>query len=99
MKPIQHLTRYFAAWILALTSSFAQAAYPERAVTLVVTYPPGGTADTVARILAPEVAKLLGQPVVVENRGGAGGRPRVQWCLGPQRGPGHRGLCQRARAV
>ena len=49
------------------------AAYPERPITLVVTYPPGGTADLVARLLAPEVAKDLGQNVVVENRGGAGG--------------------------
>jgi tripartite-type tricarboxylate transporter receptor subunit TctC len=51
----------------------ACAAYPERPVTLVVTYPPGGTADLVARLLAPEVAKELGQNIVVENRGGAGG--------------------------
>lgn len=51
----------------------AHAAYPDHSVTLVVTYPPGGTADTVARILAPELSKQLGQTIVVENRGGAGG--------------------------
>ena len=51
----------------------AHAAYPDHPVTLVVTYPPGGTADTVARILAPELSKQLGQTIVVENRGGAGG--------------------------
>ena len=51
----------------------AQAAYPDHPVTLIVTYPPGGTADTVARILAPELSKQIGQTIVVENRGGAGG--------------------------
>ena len=50
-----------------------QAAYPDRPVTLVVTYPAGGTADYVGRTIAPELAKQLGQSVIVENRGGAGG--------------------------
>ena len=61
--------------LLSLCAAMApvSAAYPERPVTLVVTYPPGGTADLVARMLAPEVSKDLGQNVVVENRGGAGG--------------------------
>ena len=61
--------------LLAICAAMApvSAAYPERPVTLVVTYPPGGTADLVARMLAPEVSKELGQNVIVENRGGAGG--------------------------
>ena len=65
-----------AAMLLGATAAVPVAvcaAYPERAVTLVVTYPPGGTADLVARMLAPEVSKDLGQNIVVENRGGAGG--------------------------
>jgi tripartite-type tricarboxylate transporter receptor subunit TctC len=67
--------RLFSVVLLWLASalSVAIAAYPERPITLVVTYPPGGTADLVARLLAPEVAKELGQNVIVENRGGAGG--------------------------
>ena len=62
-----------AAGLLAGAAGAAQAAYPERAVTLVVTYPPGGTVDVVARLIGPKLAAELGQPVVIENRGGAGG--------------------------
>lgn len=51
----------------------AQADYPSRPITLVVGYPPGGSTDLVARILATELARSLGQAVVVENVGGAGG--------------------------
>jgi tripartite-type tricarboxylate transporter receptor subunit TctC len=62
------------ATVLALFGvASLHAAYPDRPITLVVTYPPGGTADLVGRTLAPEMAKYLGQSVVVENRGGAGG--------------------------
>ena len=44
-----------------------------KTVTLVVSYPPGGGADLVARLIAPGMSQSLGQPVVVENRAGAGG--------------------------
>jgi len=56
-----------------LASSTAWAAYPERPITMVVTYPPGGTVDMVARLVGPRLAEKLGQPVVVGDRGGAGG--------------------------
>lgn len=63
-----------AAGIAALCGATAvHAAYPEKPITLVVSYPPGGTVDLVARLLGPELEKILGQPVVVENKGGAGG--------------------------
>ena len=51
----------------------ARAEYPERPLTMVVPFPPGGVADTVARPIAEALARELKQPVVIENRGGAGG--------------------------
>ena len=51
----------------------AQEAYPARPVRLIVSYGAGGAVDTVARLVFPRVSEALGQPVVVENRAGAGG--------------------------
>ena len=60
-----------AGLILALPASGQ--AFPTRAVTIVVPYPPGGLIDLVARIIQPRFGTELGQPVVIENRSGAGG--------------------------
>lgn len=64
----------FAFLGLALGSSLAVAAatYPDRPIQLVVPYPPGGTSDSVARLLAKGMAEKLGQPIVVNNKGGGG---------------------------
>jgi len=51
----------------------AQSDYPNRPIRLLVPFPPGGTSDVVGRIFAEGLSKAIGQPVVVENRGGAGG--------------------------
>ena len=47
--------------------------YPSRQVTIVVPFPPGGSTDVAARIMAEKMRPLLGQPVIIENVGGAGG--------------------------
>jgi tripartite-type tricarboxylate transporter receptor subunit TctC len=51
--------------------SFAQSSYPDRPITLIVTAAPGGVTDVAARAVGQELSKAWGQPVVVENRGGA----------------------------
>jgi len=53
--------------------AIAQGAWPNRPIRLIVPFPPGGSNDVVARPLADRLQPLLGQPVVIENRGGAGG--------------------------
>ncbi|HYC46600.1 MAG TPA: tripartite tricarboxylate transporter substrate binding protein [Burkholderiales bacterium] len=64
-----------AAVALALTGAAANAqeAFPSRAITMVVPFPPGGVADTTGRPTANAMEKVLKQPVVVQNRPGAGG--------------------------
>ena len=64
----------FACFILAFSSAAAaQTDYPNRPIRLIVTVPPGGAADFIARLVGAKVSESLGQPVLVENRGGAGG--------------------------
>ncbi len=59
--------------LAAAPFSQAQAAYPDKAVTIIVSFPPGGATDVVTRILGAGLTKIWGQTVVVENRTGAGG--------------------------
>src|SRR5207247_9766275 len=47
--------------------------YPARPIRFIVPFPPGGTLDITARIMQPKLSESLGQPIVIENRGGDGG--------------------------
>jgi len=55
------------------TRAFAQGAYPDKPVRFLVPYPPGGGTDVIARIVQDKFRVALGQPIIIENRGGAGG--------------------------
>jgi tripartite-type tricarboxylate transporter receptor subunit TctC len=61
--------------MLGMHPAIAQdpASYPTKPIKLVVTFPPGGASDSIVRLVLPRVSEKLGQPVVVENRPGAGG--------------------------
>ena len=61
------------ASLMLATGALAQTAWPNRAVRVIVPYPPGGSTDVLARILAERLNQIYGQPFVIENRPGAGG--------------------------
>src|SRR5205085_11168960 len=75
---MRNLARSAAALLLAgLTVAAAAQApaadYPKQAIRMVVTYPPGGSADAVVRMIVPRLSEKLGQQVIVDSRPGAGG--------------------------
>lgn len=76
--------------VLAATSAFAQQGYPDRAITMVVPYPPGGTTDIIARTLAHAMETELKQTIVAENRAGAGGNIGMGHLSGQARRLHHR---------
>jgi tripartite-type tricarboxylate transporter receptor subunit TctC len=76
MKRLLSITALGALAALALAAGAAHAqpaAYPDKPIRFLVPYPPGGGTDVIARIVQAKFQAALGQPIVIENRGGAGG--------------------------
>jgi len=71
----QHSRRLLTAWLLGcgLTLGAMAQTFPSKPIRMIVPFPAGGTTDIVARILAQRMSETMGQPVVVENKAGAGG--------------------------
>src|SRR5882757_955435 len=70
------MRKLIGAVALAMMAGLAGAqaqTYPSRQITLVVPFPPGGSTDVAARIMAEKMRPILGQSVIIENQGGAGG--------------------------
>ena len=70
--------RFAAAVLAVVLPGVALAQSLTKPVRLIVAYPPGGATDVVARAMAPKAGELLGQPVLIENQGGAGGKIGAQ---------------------
>jgi tripartite-type tricarboxylate transporter receptor subunit TctC len=70
---VRRCTRIAGLLALAVPVSAAWAEYPERLIRAIVPFAPGGSNDTMARLISPELSKALGQQVIVENRPGAAG--------------------------
>jgi tripartite-type tricarboxylate transporter receptor subunit TctC len=67
-----------ALLLAAPFSDLSAQSYPNRPIRIIVTFPPGGSSDTLTRVVAQEMSESLGQPVVIENRTGAGGNIGVE---------------------
>ena len=76
MRRLLLLAIALASCSLGMPGAQAQS-YPSRTITIIVPFPPGGSTDTVARIMAEGMQPILGQPVIIENVGGAGGSTAV----------------------
>jgi tripartite-type tricarboxylate transporter receptor subunit TctC len=71
---LKHFAIAMATVVTGITSPALAQNYPDRPIRVIVPVPGGGTPDVLARSVTPAMAEVLGQPLVIDNRGGAGGR-------------------------
>src|SRR5258708_35142713 len=78
MKRREFITLLSGAAVAVVTVPLVVAGqdYPNRSVTLIVNFPPGGSTDAMARIIREPLSQALGQSILIDNRGGAGGAAR-----------------------
>src|SRR5258707_6251907 len=79
MKRREFITLLSGAAVAVVTVPLVVAAqdYPSRSITLIVNFPPGGSTDAMARIIREPLSQALGQSIIIDNRGGAGGTTRA----------------------
>ncbi|MCX7138646.1 MAG: tripartite tricarboxylate transporter substrate-binding protein, partial [Proteobacteria bacterium] len=72
---LNQLALPLSALLLSLTMSAASLAqgFPNKPIRLVIPFAPGGVVDTTARVIGPKLSEALGQPVLIDNKSGAGG--------------------------
>jgi tripartite-type tricarboxylate transporter receptor subunit TctC len=73
MRPIPSLGAIVAILMLGCAWNAGAQTYPSKPIRIIVPFPPGGTTDILARAVGNQLTKAWGQPVPIENRGGAGG--------------------------
>src|SRR2546423_13139499 len=85
------LAAALAAAVLAFSPGLKAQDYPSKPIRMVVGFPPGGLVDVVGRQLTQKMSESMGQPIIIDNRGGAGG-PIAPEPLPPAPPPGHTAL-------